>query len=363
MNGWKSNLLADLAGPRAYRTWALLLTTLVTSYFALHAVMDSRHDRQMEQARFERTNFMTMVLSNNQGAFVSAIKNFGWVQTMEIPEEPSIFVPWRWSKTVAPNMEPLQVWAESHFELCKVHQCGTVAKGADPEFRISLRSSILVNTDLTRAHLNNSDLRGANLTGAKLRVSSLAEAMLTDADLTRAELHRAKLMNADLSDAHLIDATMTRANLDGADLTRAHLLRANLTDAYLANTTLTRADLTEADLTGATLTNARLESTRLYGANLKGSRNLTMKQLLLAFWNEETKWPEGVSAPCPRSVPDEPCDHLSEFRVADATRMRAASVERLTCVISLARRFDVHGMWQCVLSCPPRRSWYLERCN
>ena len=79
---WYQNIWNDLFGPFGYRTWLLVFTTVVGAYFGLYAVMVARHDRLINRALFERNAFVTMVASGNRTSFVTAMKDFGPVQTV-----------------------------------------------------------------------------------------------------------------------------------------------------------------------------------------------------------------------------------------------------------------------------------------
>ena len=260
---WIPHLLADLTGSYAYRTWIVILTTVVAAYFGAYAVMESRHDRQMNRAMFERNTFITMVSSGEPGTFVAAMKNFGPVQTMAVPKSPPVFPPWNWFGTAIPNVEPLWRWAVHRFMLCTTDECGIEGS------RITLRSS-----DLRYGMLNTVDLNSADLTYSVLSHVDLSAADLSDAVLTYAVLTDAVLFGAVLRRADLTDARLTNANLGGAVLTDA---------------VLTRVDFSNADLFDATLNSAAIEHLRS------------------AYWNEHTTWPEGLVPPCTRSSPDTPC--------------------------------------------------------
>ena len=70
--------------------------------------------------------------------------------------------------------------------------------------------------------------------------------------------------------------------LFGADLSGAELRGAKLSGSDLRSTNLIGADLRGADLSGAELRGADLTDANLSNAKLSG-----------AFYNKETKWPDG----------------------------------------------------------------------
>ena len=179
MKRWSHHLRMDLIGPRAYRTWAIVLTTVVGAYFGVFAVMESRHDRQMSRAMFERNTFITMVSSGNPGTFIAAMKNFGPIQTMSAARSPPIFPPWKWFGTETPNLMPLWRWALPRLALCTAMECGYIDPDGNEVFMVDLLSSDLSNAYLQDVRLINSrlmraDLRNADMQGAFLIASTIS---------------------------------------------------------------------------------------------------------------------------------------------------------------------------------------------
>ena len=300
---WIRHLRNDLAGPFAYRTWIVVLSTAMTAYFGVYAVIESRHDRQMNQAMFERNTFVALTASGDGAALVAAMKNFGPIQTMSIPRPPPIFPPWLWLGTEYPNLKPLEEWAVHRLAECTLGECGS------RDFRIDLRRS-----DLTDAVLKYTDLSDANLRWAKLTGAVLTGTNLTGADLSRAVLHRADLSDVILNGAVLHMAKLSRADVSGADLIGARLRRADLTGADLTSANLNNAmlyltNLTGADLTDANLTGAALRRTNLVGADLTSAKLTpsTITQLDSVYWDEKTIWPYGLTPPCPHNLSKMPC--------------------------------------------------------
>jgi hypothetical protein len=82
---------------------------------------------------------------------------------------------------------------------------------------------------------------------------------------------------------NLSGVNLRRANLGGIDLQRASLFRADIEGA----------NLTEADLSGAFLLEAR---------------NFTASQLTSAYWDAETRWPNGFAPPCQENTRQQPCN-------------------------------------------------------
>jgi uncharacterized protein YjbI with pentapeptide repeats len=94
--------------------------------------------------------------------------------------------------------------------------------------------------------------------------------------------------------------SLAGANLSGEDLRWTYLqevdlARANLQGADLAGTNLRNANLQGADLRGANLSKANLEEADLRGADLTGVQNLIIRQIAVAVYDKETKFPEGIT--------------------------------------------------------------------
>ncbi len=162
--------------------------------------------------------------------------------------------------------------------------------------------SQILNEEVVVVNLSGIDLIGANLDGANL----------TKADLSNAKLHEDRVNNASniyqnkILITRLKKAILTEANLENANLGRADLRGANLTGANLRGADLTEADLRKADLTGANLMGSNLTRCRIRDANFSkvDFRNtdltntktkLTGAKLKGAYYNDETKFPEGFN--------------------------------------------------------------------
>jgi uncharacterized protein YjbI with pentapeptide repeats len=201
----------------------------------------------------------------------------------------------------------------------------------------NLSGADLSGSDLSFGHLENANfsgakLRGTNLKGIKLENTNFSGADLTDACLDHICLknmiidHNTKMnqkynliweiTNKELENRNLSGQDLSRGNLSGAILIKADLTGATLTGADLTGADLTDANLTGADLTGADLRRAKLQCANLRGANLKTSKIentnfaeanfcdadlsqtynklTTVSTLKDAYYNDETKFPEGL---------------------------------------------------------------------
>lgn len=302
---WISGLRADLTGANAHRTWITVITAAVTSYFAIFAVFESRHDRQMNLALYERNAFLTMVSAGNDDEFVAAMQNFGGIQSIEVQANPSILMPWKWLDTIAPNRELLQRWAQyrlGRYDRSKYGESGYA-------HRIGLMYANFSNATLStpppsRIDLSNIDFLGADFSDADLRWS-----LLDGSRLSGANFSGANLVSSILRDSILAGADLSQANLEGALLHGSSLLQANLSGANLSE-----ADLSETDLNGANLSGTNLVGAILTGAKLGRSTKLNCSFPdcnidELPFWNCSTKWPSERFAgpPCAVNLPDKKC--------------------------------------------------------
>lgn len=126
----------------------------------------------------------------------------------------------------------------------------------------------------------------------------------------RVDLSGAVIPRTNLSRANLASASLVRANLSGADLSMAILVEARLEGSVLRDANLSHADLSAADLTGADLSNANLSSAKLIAANLKAAKldkanlrgailrdaqNVSWSELLRAYVDESTVFPETLN--------------------------------------------------------------------
>jgi hypothetical protein len=263
---WLKHFWGHITGPTGYR----ILGGALGLYIAFHAIVEARYERRLNRALYERAAFTDLVSSGNSAAFVTAMKDFGRVQMLPVPPEPSVSNPVTWFvyKDIYPNREPLWRWARSTLAACAIK----------PIFRPQERPTY--TADCTTNDKWRIDLIRANLAGADLH----------DVDLQRANLHEAQLPGAALADSNLYRAILSEANLIEADLERANLERADLRGAYLRGDFKGEAFEDEAFMTEGS------------------ARNWTPEQLQQAYWNTETRWPDGYEPPCPQNLPQTPCE-------------------------------------------------------
>lgn len=117
---WASGAYEQLTGPHGY----MVFVTLLGAYIGLYAIMEARYERQANRAAFERATFIDLATSGHRGAFVAAIKSFGPVQMITVPQEPSLLRPWHWARTETPNEIVLHQWAVHFLTQCTREQCG-----------------------------------------------------------------------------------------------------------------------------------------------------------------------------------------------------------------------------------------------
>jgi uncharacterized protein YjbI with pentapeptide repeats len=290
---WCIGGIKSFVGPNGY----IAIATLIGAYVGVYSIIEARYDRKMNRATFERGTFITMVSSGHRGSFVAAMKKFGPLQNMTVPQEPELLNFWTWIGEHQPNRWPLWIWAVQYLSDCDLKKCGWQSQVGDRQFRIDLRDA-----DLHRADLGGVNLRGADLSWANMRGADLGIADLTGGDL-RAKLHRA--LGADLMGtaliradpdirADLIKAKLIRmlglvktdlreADLSGADLRGADLGMADLRGADLIGADFYSADLAAADLTGADLRKANLTRAK----NLRASQVKSARNWDLAFYSED----------------------------------------------------------------------------
>ena len=139
---WGCGFRTSLKGPYGYRS----LATLIGIYVGLYAIIEARHERQMNRALFERSTFISMVSSGDRGTFIAAMKHFGPLQTISIFSEPLLLYPWTWWRKETPNMDPLWRWAEAKLPSCTSEKCGYSENEED--YRIDLRQAILQGAKL-----------------------------------------------------------------------------------------------------------------------------------------------------------------------------------------------------------------------
>ncbi|MFT5680934.1 MAG: hypothetical protein ACI8RZ_001840 [Myxococcota bacterium] len=146
---------------------------------------------------------------------------------------------------------------------------------------VQTRREVMDRFVLKGARLTAADLRGLILDGVVLWRASMPDAQMEGIRLRGADMRGTDLENADLRGADLTDADLRGSMLRGVRLDAAILTRADLRGAMLTRASLRGADLSEADLGGTDMREASLDHAVLRGA----------------IWNEDTRWPEGMSPP------------------------------------------------------------------
>ncbi len=287
---WVVDLWLFIDSSKGYKA----LGVLIAAYVGLYAIFETRHERHLNRALFERNAFMTMVATGPSG-FKAAMDQFANIQNQKAPIEPNwLQPPWQWFGEYSPNREPLKQWTEHFLSKCKPETCGTLAERDDTDkieegsrsWRIDLSFAYLMRADLGAANLRGANLRGAFFGGANLQMANLQGANLRDAGLPSTDLGGARLRGADLGNALLRDANLRGANLQGANLENVNVWYVNLKDA-------------------------NLENVNLGNANLLYAIALTQKQINEACVYKNTKLPKHIKRPnknpayCPPE-PDEP---------------------------------------------------------
>ena len=259
----------------------MLVFSIIGGCVAVYKIVENKHERQLNRALFRYQALLSMVSSNNKQMFITAMKDFGPIQTMTARGEPELLDPRTWlpSNEFKPNQEPLYRWAVNYLGKCKPETCGIIGDERRRAYRI----------DLSGVNLEWADLHEAKLNGANLRRAKLNGPSLIGAHLLRDKLDKAILLDADLRNAE-----MNKADLSGAELRQADLRGANLIGANLSEANLERANLSEADLRKANLFNANLRT-----ANLCGAKGLTKKHIESVKTDVHTKLPN--DARCPKS--------------------------------------------------------------
>ncbi|MBS9390056.1 MAG: pentapeptide repeat-containing protein [Dolichospermum sp. WA123] len=200
----------------------------------------------------------------------------------------------------------------------------------------NLSGADLSNSDLSYGHLENANLSGANLRGTILKGVQLENTDFSGADLTDAYLDYTCLKgmiidnNTKMNQKYYLIWEITNKELENRNLSGQDLSKANLSGA-----TLTKADLRGADLTEADLRRAKLECANLRGANFKSSKIAkanfaeanfcdtdlsqthnkltTVSTLKDAYYNDETKFPEGLHPTTVHKIPQKAAQKISQM--------------------------------------------------
>jgi len=139
--------------------------------------------------------------------------------------------------------------------------------------RAILKYAVCNNALFDDATFVGADLEGANFSNAHLEGADFTDANLVKANFADADMRSTKLINADLTGASLQRATLSFAQLDGANLKGAALVHANLSYASARKTAFiscdaTRVDFSHADLSHANLLSANLTKAQFIETNL-----------------------------------------------------------------------------------------------
>jgi uncharacterized protein YjbI with pentapeptide repeats len=171
----------------------------------------------------------------------------------------------------------------------------------------NLELQLALSDDLTGIRLDGETLREIQLFGKKLVGASLVDANLAGSTLNRADLTEANLQRVNLTGAFMANVKLRRANLTGAKLPTAILrgaiadhatfYRADLRGADLVEADLGFAQLSGANLRGADLSSANLANADLTGANLRQAAYDEQTRFTLAWYDQRTIWPSGMTPP------------------------------------------------------------------
>jgi hypothetical protein len=193
---WLKHLGRDIAADGGYRIVIGIVATLVGAYFGLYAIVEARHERHLNRALFERSAFMTMVVTGPSG-FRSAMDQFAQIQNQTAPIEPDLSLPpWKWFGEYTPNRESLRQWALNFMTQCEPKTCGTLAekdetgkvKEGSKSWRINLPKANLGGADLLGAYLRDADLRGArNLAQGQIEAACVYKSTTLPADIKSPE--------------------------------------------------------------------------------------------------------------------------------------------------------------------------------
>ncbi len=134
---------------------------------------------------------------------------------------------------------------------------------------------------------------GRAMIGVGLLLSLLAVLAALDSRYLLLRFH--PKLTRDYRGASLAGAALNQANLDRTNCQDADLTRASLRNAYLNFADLRRASFRGADLRGCMLAYSDLQRADLRGADLREASiiDVTFTTLSGAFYDEQTRWPEG----------------------------------------------------------------------
>lgn len=208
---WAKHFWRSITSESGYRIVIGIVVTLVGAYFGLYAIMEARHERHLNRALFERSMFMTMVVTGPSG-FRSAMDQVAQIQNRKAPIEPELSrLPWQWFGEYMPNREPLRQWTASFMDRCEPKTCGwhigmVVPRDTGADLRIELYNANLESADLECVNLGHASLGVANLKDANLKDANLWGASLAGANLEDTNLDGALLRWTNLQDAKNVTA-------------------------------------------------------------------------------------------------------------------------------------------------------------
>lgn len=152
----------------------------------------------------------------------------------------------------------------------------------------------LVNSSLPRTNLNYVNLMGSNMNSTNLSNASLIES----------NLENARLNQTNFENGNLNQVNMRGAYANGANFKDAFLIKAQLQSAFLIKANFNNAYLMEADLQDSYLMGADFENASLYKADLRGTRGLTIDQLIKAKTLYLAKFDEELQCQLRELVPE-----------------------------------------------------------
>lgn len=111
---WYSNLRDYVRSPEGWRA----IGVIVAAYVGLYAIVEARHERQMNRALFEQNRFMTLAASGSPGGLNAALAEYQPLKAKAIPKSPNVFFLWTWFQKEQVNEDALNRWAKRFFREC-----------------------------------------------------------------------------------------------------------------------------------------------------------------------------------------------------------------------------------------------------
>lgn len=157
---------------------------------------------------------------------------------------------------------------------------------------------------ISQINLVNSSLPGTNLNYVNLMGSNMNSTNLSNASLIESNLENARLNQTNFENGNLNQVNMRGAYASGANFKDAFLIKAQLQSAFLIKANFNNAYLMEADLQDSYLMGADFENTSLYKADLRGTKGLTIDQLVKAKTLYLAKFDEELQCQLRELVPE-----------------------------------------------------------